>query len=256
MRGCPRLVDGAAWWAVLPATALTATRCRELCPGAVKLGTWQCMWIKADVTGIAPPPRSGHTATAITDKQMAVFGGACGASFFSDLHILDMSASCGHACAWPRRTPSLTANARARLRHGCADRRNWSRVMTRGVPPTPRHGHCATLVGSDSDKTPPMVRCIRAPRARVLGVRNIVSPACVCTRAAGRVWRHCFSEQPAALPQGPVPVRPRCVRPVAPAHRGRAAPHIALLPGVLQSHAPGPRPRLVTRSPALATGTP
>lgn len=170
------------------------------------------MWIKADVTGIAPPPRSGHTATAITDKQMAVFGGACGASFFSDLHILDMSASCGHACAWPRRTPSLTANARARLRHGCADRRNWSRVMTRGVPPTPRHGHCATLVGSDSDKTPPMVRCIRAPRARVLGVRNIVSPACVCTRAAGRVWRHCFSEQPAALPQGPVPVRPRCVR--------------------------------------------
>ena len=57
----------------------------------VKLGTWQCMWMKAEVRGVPPAARSGHTATAISDTQMAIFGGACGASFYADLHILDAS---------------------------------------------------------------------------------------------------------------------------------------------------------------------
>lgn len=83
--------------------------------------------MKGDVRGVPPPPRSGHTATAVGDKQMAVFGGACGASFFSDMYILSMH------------------------------RGMWERVVASGVPPTPRHGHCTTLVENGTTRTAPML---------------------------------------------------------------------------------------------------
>ena len=78
------------------------------------------MWLKVAVRGPAPSPRSGHTATAISDTKMAVFGGACGASFFSDLHILDMRTLDATVVVWgsgcavvsaTRCTASLTAFA-------------------------------------------------------------------------------------------------------------------------------------------------
>lgn len=56
------------------------------------LGSWRSMWMKVELSGTPPRARYGHSATAITDHSLLVFGGATsGTTFLNDLHLLDLS---------------------------------------------------------------------------------------------------------------------------------------------------------------------
>lgn len=124
------------------------------------------------------------------------------------------------ALAARRSTQIFTSSMRVRCRGGCigrlaqapdvagiiivrsAERGMWSRVVCGGVPPTPRHGHCTAMVGSDDGQATPMVRTTAVtanpnPNAHIL----------FAARSAGGLWWYCIRQQPAALPEEFVLVR-------------------------------------------------
>ena len=77
-------------------------------------------WIHPVIAGDIPPPRRAHTAVLYQGK-IWVFGGGNGLTALNDLWCLD-----------------VTAHSKFK----------WSKVQTRGEPPTPRGYHTANLVGS------------------------------------------------------------------------------------------------------------
>ncbi|MBA0804019.1 hypothetical protein Gohar_014174, partial [Gossypium harknessii] len=47
-------------------------------------------WDEIDVAGVAPSPRSDHAAAVHAERYLLVFGGSSHATFFNDLHVLDL----------------------------------------------------------------------------------------------------------------------------------------------------------------------
>ncbi|CAN6297326.1 unnamed protein product [Urochloa humidicola] len=76
-------------------------------------------WDDVDAVGTPPPPRSDHAAACHADRYLLIFGGASHASFFNDLHVLDLHTM------------------------------EWSRPRQQGLTPSPRAGHAGATVGEN-----------------------------------------------------------------------------------------------------------
>ncbi|EIE23784.1 galactose oxidase [Coccomyxa subellipsoidea C-169] len=74
-------------------------------------------WVRADTTGLPPAARSAHTAVAYKNRFLVVFGGGSVAHCYNDVSLLDTKTN------------------------------EWSSPATDGVPPTPRAGHAAAMLG-------------------------------------------------------------------------------------------------------------
>lgn len=142
-------------------------------------------WYQGPSSGGAPSARSGHSAT-LFGTRLFVFGGACGAKYFGLLHCLDLSSMAWSAppttgpAPTPRSGHAALLIAESLIIHGgfCLDsvkiaaqdnsgdllkscylndirvldlnRLVWSRVRTRGVPPSARFGHTLSLSEDDA----------------------------------------------------------------------------------------------------------
>ncbi|XP_017627199.1 acyl-CoA-binding domain-containing protein 4-like isoform X1 [Gossypium arboreum] len=76
-------------------------------------------WDEIDVAGVAPSPRSGHAAAVHAERYLLVFGGSSHATFFNDLHVLDLQTM------------------------------EWSKPAQLGELPTPRAGHAGVTIGEN-----------------------------------------------------------------------------------------------------------
>jgi len=136
-------------------------------------------------SGGAPSARHGHTAT-LHGTRLFVFGGACGARHFGDLHCLDLSsmawsspettgpkpsARFGHAALLVGESLLIhggfcmdsadiaTKDNNGQLLKSCyqsdirvldTGRMEWSRLRTHGSPPAGRFGHAIVLSEDDA----------------------------------------------------------------------------------------------------------
>ncbi|XP_039059267.1 acyl-CoA-binding domain-containing protein 4-like isoform X2 [Hibiscus syriacus] len=76
-------------------------------------------WDEIDTAGVPPSPRSDHAAAVNAERYLFVFGGSSNATFFNDLHVLDLQTM------------------------------EWSKPAQHGVLPTPRAGHAGVTVGEN-----------------------------------------------------------------------------------------------------------
>ena len=54
---------------------------------------WKALWARPLMSGTAPSARYWHSATAVSDERLVVFGGTAGGSLlFNDVHALDAGA--------------------------------------------------------------------------------------------------------------------------------------------------------------------
>ncbi len=142
------------------------------------LDTEIMLWYPPTVTGTAPSGRSGHTASLFNnDNDLVVFGGVKGAKWLNSVSVLD-------TMRWRWSSPKISGAApKPRSYHTataiCRDKKNrlvifggnnvdtsfdsvhvlenedkawrWFHPSIRGVGPSPRTGHTATLL--DDNKT-------------------------------------------------------------------------------------------------------
>ncbi|KAA3472250.1 acyl-CoA-binding domain-containing protein 4-like isoform X1 [Gossypium australe] len=76
-------------------------------------------WDEIDVAGVAPSPRSDHSAAVHAERYLLVFGGSSHATFFNDLHVLDLQTM------------------------------EWSKPAQLGELPSPRAGHAGVTIGEN-----------------------------------------------------------------------------------------------------------
>ncbi|CAL4927976.1 unnamed protein product [Urochloa decumbens] len=76
-------------------------------------------WDDVDAIGTPPSPRSDHAAACHADHYLLIFGGVSHASFFNDLHVLDLHTM------------------------------EWSRPKQQGLTPSPRASHAGATVGEN-----------------------------------------------------------------------------------------------------------
>ncbi|KAG8479593.1 hypothetical protein CXB51_029366 [Gossypium anomalum] len=76
-------------------------------------------WDEIDATGVAPSPRSDHAAAVHAERYLLVFGGSSHATFFNDLHVLNLQTM------------------------------EWSKPAQLGELPTPRAGHAGVTIGEN-----------------------------------------------------------------------------------------------------------
>ncbi|KAE8677779.1 Acyl-CoA-binding domain-containing protein 5 [Hibiscus syriacus] len=76
-------------------------------------------WDEIDAAGVPPSPRSDHAVAVNAERYLFVFGGSSNATFFNDLHVLDLQSM------------------------------EWSKPAQQGVLPTPRAGHACVTVGEN-----------------------------------------------------------------------------------------------------------
>ncbi|KAH1084098.1 hypothetical protein J1N35_023859 [Gossypium stocksii] len=76
-------------------------------------------WDEVDVVGVAPSPRSDHAAAVHAERYLLVFGGSSHATFFNDLHVLDLQTM------------------------------EWAKPAQLGELPTPRAGHAGVTIGEN-----------------------------------------------------------------------------------------------------------
>jgi len=124
------------------------------------------IWAQLVHTGLSPPARAGHTASALgVPAHLIVFGGANSSRRFADVQIFDTSSS-----NWSK-PPTRGLPPASRYYHAAVLARGsllvfggsdgkgalgdlhalhteswtWSQPVVKGSPPSPRHGHSATL---------------------------------------------------------------------------------------------------------------
>ncbi|KAK8633262.1 hypothetical protein V6N13_014108 [Hibiscus sabdariffa] len=76
-------------------------------------------WDEIDAVGVPPSPRSDHAAAVNAGRYLFVFGGSSNATFFNDLHVLDLKT------------------------------KEWSRPEQHGQLPTPRAGHAGVTASEN-----------------------------------------------------------------------------------------------------------
>lgn len=76
------------------------------------------------IRGSAPTRRAGHTATAVNDRFLYLFGGSCGTEYLKDFYLLDTDPPEPMNIS----TPTSLARLSQRLRHYC-NRREFSDVV-------------------------------------------------------------------------------------------------------------------------------
>lgn len=82
------------------------------------LDTHRWKWSSPKIAGDAPRPRSYHSSTPTAHNKIVIFGGNDGKQCFNSVHVLDANGE-----EW-----------------------NWYFPQMKGTPPSPRTGHCATLL--------------------------------------------------------------------------------------------------------------
>jgi Galactose oxidase, central domain len=126
-------------------------------------------WTMPKVQGVPPKPRSYHTATAISDRRIVVFGGNDAECSFNSVHVLQQVADEEVDEVMERvdrenrdHPPTRGANPReagkdengktgavaAPSPDGCGTRKcwRWTNPTCRGTMPSPRTGHTAMLL--------------------------------------------------------------------------------------------------------------
>ncbi|KAK4751131.1 hypothetical protein SAY87_004613 [Trapa incisa] len=76
-------------------------------------------WDEFDAAGNPPSPRSGHSAAVHAERYLLIFGGGSHATFFNDLHVLDIQTM------------------------------EWSKPTQQGDIPSSRAGHAGVTVGEN-----------------------------------------------------------------------------------------------------------
>jgi hypothetical protein len=96
------------------------------------LDTLRWKWRTPKIQGAAPKPRSYHTATALPDNRVVVFGGNDATQSFATVHVLETS-------------PSNTDGGGAEANHSNT-KWQWTHPKCMGQAPASRTGHSATLL--------------------------------------------------------------------------------------------------------------
>jgi hypothetical protein len=96
-------------------------------------------WAAPKVQGVPPKPRSYHTATAISDRRIVVFGGNDSDASFNSVHVLQQVSD------------DSDESAAAEDGGGGGKCWRWTNPSCQGALPSPRTGHAATLL--DDRKT-------------------------------------------------------------------------------------------------------
>jgi N-acetylneuraminic acid mutarotase len=90
-------------------------------------------WSSPKIDGMPPKPRSYHTATAVGNNKIVVFGGNNKTSCFNTVHVLEATLSSANG-----------DNSSADAAPTCTWK--WSNPTVKGKAPFPRTGHTATLL--------------------------------------------------------------------------------------------------------------
>jgi hypothetical protein len=96
------------------------------------LDTLRWKWRTPKIQGAAPKPRSYHTATALPDNRVVVFGGNDATQSFATVHVLETS-------------PSSTDGGGTEANHSNT-KWQWTHPKVMGQAPANRTGHSATLL--------------------------------------------------------------------------------------------------------------
>jgi hypothetical protein len=96
------------------------------------LDTLRWKWRTPKIQGAAPKPRSYHTATALPDNRVVVFGGNDATQSFATVHVLETS-------------PSSTDGGGTEANHSNT-KWQWTHPKVMGQAPASRTGHSATLL--------------------------------------------------------------------------------------------------------------
>jgi hypothetical protein len=91
-------------------------------------------WSSPKIDGMPPKPRSYHTATAVGNNKIVVFGGNNKTSCFNTVHVLEATLS----------SANDGDNSSADAAPTCTWK--WSNPTVKGKAPFPRTGHTATLL--------------------------------------------------------------------------------------------------------------
>eukprot|EP00163_Fabomonas_tropica_P026411 TRINITY_DN483_c1_g1_i1.p1 TRINITY_DN483_c1_g1~~TRINITY_DN483_c1_g1_i1.p1 ORF type:complete len:220 (+),score=11.20 TRINITY_DN483_c1_g1_i1:262-921(+) len=83
------------------------------------LDTALMTWSRIQTKGVVPEGRAGHSCTSLTSTELLIFGGDTGAGQLNDVLIFDVTKS------------------------------EWSRLTTKGSPPSVRNSHSAVLYGQN-----------------------------------------------------------------------------------------------------------
>ncbi len=122
------------------------------------LDTMRWKWTAPKIVGDAPRPRSYHSATAVPSPDnkgcmLVIFGGNNESNSFNTVHVLDTSED----DAWTWSHPSISkfmatmymlflVSLCSSLLEYCYFESSTSFSNKDGTPPSPRTGHCATLL--------------------------------------------------------------------------------------------------------------
>lgn len=102
------------------------------------LDTLRWKWRTPKMQGAAPKPRSYHTATALPDNRVVIFGGNDATQSFATVHVLETSPSSTEGS-------STTGGDGTEAGHS-NNKWQWTHPKVMGQAPTSRTGHSATLL--------------------------------------------------------------------------------------------------------------
>jgi hypothetical protein len=110
-------------------------------------------WSAPKVHGVPPKPRSYHTATAISDRRIVVFGGNDADASFNSVHVLQVTdEGDGEECAAAKDGTHRAGEGSGNDKSSSGGKYwRWTNPSCHGTLPSPRTGHTATLL--DDRKT-------------------------------------------------------------------------------------------------------
>ena len=114
-------------WMVLYGGVLAGAPEREREVSMLRVSSGE--WVSLPCSGAAPSGRAWHSATAVGETMLLVYGGSNGKKLFGDVHSLDLAEWLG----------DMRGGAHAR----------WTKLQCDGEAPPPRMGHTAVLMAGE-----------------------------------------------------------------------------------------------------------
>jgi hypothetical protein len=107
------------------------------------LDTLRWKWRTPKIQGAAPKPRSYHSATALPDNRVVVFGGNDATQSFATVHVLETSPSSTEGSAGSGGTEANNSSSNSNNNN---NKWQWTHPKVMGRAPASRTGHSATLL--------------------------------------------------------------------------------------------------------------